>query len=65
MHNKSKKRDAKNSIEFFHILFFVVLFCPDTYRKSMAVRTVYVWYGYDEQLRLSELKEGDSIITYA
>ena len=25
-------------------------------------RTVY--YGYDEQVRLSELKEGDSIITY-
>ena len=24
-----------------------------------------VFYGYDEQLRLSELKEGDSIITYA
>ena len=26
MHNKSKKRDAKNSIEFFHILFFVIVF---------------------------------------
>jgi len=34
-------------------------------RRSMTYpdgRTVY--YGYDEQVRLSELKEGDSIITY-
>ena len=34
-------------------------------RRSMSYpdgRTVY--YGYDEQVRLSELKEGDSIITY-
>ena len=35
-------------------------------RKSMTYpdgKTVF--YGYDDQLRFSELKEGDSIITYA
>ena len=34
-------------------------------RRSMTYpdgRTVY--YGYDEQVRLSELKEGERIITY-
>lgn len=37
MHNKSKKRDAKNSIEFFHILYF---YCAEI-RHNMSFMKCY------------------------